>query len=167
MARGSGVRVTGLNELLTTLRQTAPREAANLARTVVHSVAAEMGKEIRRTAPVGKTGKLKRSVTWKRNKPKPGRFSSRVVLGAKNPKDKTQAFYWKFIEFGTLKHAGRRSHRTLTAQARANATTRLQARPFVQPVKQDFSNRMPQIMREQFMKKLQQRLARTAPRNTR
>lgn len=167
MARGSGLRVTGLNELLATLRYTAPREALSLARSVVHSVAAEMGKEVRRKAPVGETGKLKRSVTWKRNKPKPGRFSSRVVVGAKNPADKTQAFYWKFIEFGTLRHAGKRSHRTLTAQARANATTRLQARPFVQPVKQDFAARMPQIMREQFMKKLQQRLARQARRTTR
>jgi HK97 gp10 family phage protein len=167
MARGRGLRVTGLSELLTTLRQTAPREALNLARSVVHSVAAEMGKEVRRKAPVGETGKLKRSVAWKRNRPKPNRFSSRVVVGAKNPKDKTQAFYWKFIEFGTLRHAGRRSHRTLTAQARANATTRLQARPFVLPVKQDFANRMPQIMREQFMKKLQQRLARQANRNNR
>jgi HK97 gp10 family phage protein len=163
----SGLRVTGLNDLLTTLRQTAPREAKNLARSVVQAVAAEMGKEVRRVAPVGKTSKLKRSVSWKRNKEKNGKFSSRVVVGAKNPKDRTQAFYWKFIEFGTLRHAGRRSHRTLTAQARANATVRLRARPFVLPVKQDFAARMPQIMREQFMKKLQQRLARQARRNSR
>lgn len=147
MARGSGLRVTGLNELLTTLRQTAPREAKNLARTVVHAVAAEMGKEIRKNAPAGKSKQLKKQIKWFRNNPRYGRFSSRVVANARNPKDKTKSKYWKFQEFGKRDKPA--------------------SRPFVLPVKQDFANRMPQIMREQFMKKLQQRLARQARRNTR
>lgn len=147
MARGSGVRVTGLNELLTTLRQTAPREAANLARVVTHAVAAEMGKSVRRNAPSGKTQKLKKQIKWYRNRPKNGKFSSRLVAEAIHEKDKTKAKYWKLNEFGTRNRRPRRQ--------------------FVLPVKQDYSARMPQIMREQFMKKLQQRLARTAPRNTR
>lgn len=147
MARGSGLRVTGLNELLTTLRQTAPREAANLARSVTQAVAAELGKDIRRNSPTGETGKLKRQFKWKRNRPRNGKFSSRVVSESVNPKDRTGARYWKFNEFGTRNRRPRR--------------------PFVLPVKQDFAARMPQIMREQFMKKLQQRLARQARRTTR
>lgn len=78
------------------------------------------------------SGKLKKSVKAKREKARFGVPYSTVRIGA---------FYWRFLEIGTSKIA---------------------ARPFVDPTVERLRPRMADIWREQFGKKLQASLRRKA-----
>ncbi len=129
----------GLDDLMATLVEQAPKEARNLARTVVHDIAIQMSKEAKSAAPV-KTGTLKKAIKPRRHKPrKKNVFISSVRGNAAKKQGKIDAFYWKFIEFGTRRTA---------------------PRPFIKPIKDRYLANMPNIYRESFGRKLEQRLAR-------
>lgn len=136
------LQMNGIDELIKKLNVEAPREAKNLARAVVHDVAGQMAKEVRAQTPI-KTGNLRKSIKHKRHKPKKnGRFSSSVRANAlKNSGKKGDAFYWKFVEFGT---------RTI------------KPRPFIKPIKVRYAGMMESIMKEAFFRKLEQKLKRAA-----
>jgi len=134
--------VTGLEEVRQTLGQLAPRVATNLMRTVVQDIASKIAKEAKAAAPV-RSGNLKKSLKAQRKKGSRTNPQSQVKANSKKAGPGGDAFYWKFIEFGTRN---------------------MQARPFIAPIKQKYAAEMPRILRESFGRKLEQYLARQAAR---
>lgn len=137
--------VTGLEEVRQTLGELAPRVATNLMRTVVQDIASSIAKEAKAAAPV-RSGGLKKAIKAQRRRSSRDNPQSQVKANAKNTDKGVDAFYWKFIEFGTRK---------------------MQARPFIAPIKQKYAAQMPRILKESFGKKLEQYLARQANRAAR
>lgn len=139
MATNASVRIEGLEELAKTL-DILPREAHNVARNAVQAIAGEVRNAVRKKAPKN-TGILRKAITAVRNKPRKfGDVSSdvRVTSGANAKYD---AFYWRFLEYGTQK---------------------LGARPFITPVVEEFRPRIPHLFREHFGIKLEAFFARKA-----
>lgn len=143
------IEVTGLEEVRHTLGEVAPREAANLIRTVVQDVALRVAKDVKASAPIA-TGSLRAGVRVSRRKMGRSGPKSVVTFARRRDKDGVKigktVFYWKFIEYGTRK---------------------MSAKPFVGPIKEKYAAEMPRIMRESFGKKLEQYLARRANRAAR
>jgi len=131
------IAVVGIDDVMKALGDMAPKYAKNLIRSTVHGVASEIAKKVKEKVPVN-TGNLKKSVKAKRRKSPPDKPVSEVYFTA--GKDaKNDGFYWRFIEHGTK---GNSKHNAIPA------------RPFVQPIKDEFAQKMPDIIREQFVKKL-------------
>lgn len=110
-----------------------PKVARNLVRSTVHGVAGEIRDDIKRNAPDDprtRKGDLVRSTKTKREKPKGWYFASTVRI---------HRFYWRFLEFGTVK---------------------LVSRPFVLPAAKRAEADLVQTFRTQFGKKLEAMLAR-------
>jgi phage protein, HK97 gp10 family len=142
MAVAKGIRVEGLDELKQTLDDLAPREAFNLMRAVTHGVAQSVAKRARDRVPVD-SGTLKKAIKAKRGNPRDNGgkpFSDVVVEHGKGAQH--DAFYWRFIEYGTS--TGIPEHRFI-----GNA---------IEAVRPEIDR----IMREQFGKKFEALLARKA-----
>lgn len=130
-----GIQIDGLQETIDFLTKEVPREAQNLSASAVQAAAMTLKKEIAPRIPK-RTGKLKKSIKAKRNRPSWGMVSSDVFFDAKG-------WYWRFVEYGTERAA---------------------AHPFVQPAVENFSPRLASIFREQVLVKLEQLRARKAKR---
>jgi HK97 gp10 family phage protein len=142
MAVAKGIRVEGLVEVKQTLDDLAPREAFNLMRAVTHGVAQSVAKRARDRVPVD-SGTLKKAIKAKRGNPRDNGgkpFSDVVVEHGKGAQH--DAFYWRFIEYGTS--TGIPEHRFI-----GNA---------IEAVRPEIDR----IMREQFGKKFEALLARKA-----
>lgn len=110
-----------------------PKVARNLVRSTVHGVAGEIRDDIKRTAPDDPSTRkddLIRSTKTKRERAKGWYFSSTVRI---------VRFYWRFLEFGTVK---------------------LIPRPFVLPAVERARTDLVARFRSQFGKKLEAMLAR-------
>lgn len=126
----------------------APRHANNLARATNHGVAGVVRDEVRQAAPSSAQvsarrrelrlkkgrgyGPLKKSISAKRERAEHGVPRSTVRI---------KAFYWRFLE---------------------NGTVRMPAIPFVDPVVERLRPQMPRLWAEQFGKKLEAALRRQA-----
>jgi HK97 gp10 family phage protein len=133
--------VTGLSELMEMFEEIAPNAAMNIGRAAVQSIASSMAKEIKTAAPKLK-GDLKKTIRAQRKKSKRTHPKSMVRANAmKNSNGTVNTFYWKFQEYGSRQQP---------------------KRPFIGPVRQKYSQNMPQLMREHFGKKLEQHLVRQA-----
>jgi HK97 gp10 family phage protein len=95
----SEIEVFGLEEIKKVLSQLAPKHAANISKAFIHGLASETAKEARNNAPF-KTRTLKKAIKAKRRRGKPGQPVSDVVVEHGN-NVKNDAFYWRFVEFGT------------------------------------------------------------------
>ncbi len=107
--------VLGLDELLRALERL-PRELAAKNGGPVRSALFQAGKvireEARRRAPQGKTGNLKRAVRMRRERnPRANGHAEQYIIdvrtGRKGSGKANQAYYWRFVEFGTRKAAAR------------------------------------------------------------
>lgn len=132
--------VTGVKEIDKMLTQIAPNQAKNIMRSTVHGIAGELAKESRKIAPddpFTKTGDFKRSIKTKRERVVNGRILSTVrVL--------KQAFYWRFLEFGTMK---------------------MNEQPTFGKVVQSFRGKFDAVLKEQFVKKFTATLERARKKN--
>ena len=117
------MQLTGFKELAEAMRELGPRVAKNYLRSAVATGAAVIRDEAKMIAPVstpGEKGKgqapsgtLKRAIAIKRNRDKTDLFSvqySVIVRAAGSTKGvkaygRTDAFYARFLEFGTSKMA--------------------------------------------------------------
>jgi len=126
------MQVIGADEISKVLEQFAPKIANNLARAVIHGVAGEITKKAKSKVPK-RTGNLKKAITTKRRRSKPGQPVSDVIVrqgrGAKN-----DGFYWRFVEYGT-QNGGKEQ-------------------PFIRPAKDVIFNQLDTIIDQQFKKKL-------------
>ena len=122
----------GVDEMAKVLSEFAPRIAENLAKSVIHGIAGEITKKAKSKVPK-RTGNLKKSITTKRRRGKPGRPISDVIVRQGNSA-KNDGFYWRFVEFGTQKG--------------------VKEQPFIRPAKDSVFMNMNTIMEQQFKKKL-------------
>jgi len=140
MSNPSGIVIEGLDDLKKTLETVAPREARNLMRSTIHGVASDIAKQAKSKAPRGK-GNLRKAIKAKRRRPKtPDQPISDVMIET-GRQARNDAFYWRFVEYGTL-----------------NAP----AQPFMGPAVDRLRPQVPDIMRKQFGKKLEAFLKRKA-----
>jgi HK97 gp10 family phage protein len=125
MADGSytDVEVTGLKELNEALRALPDRIARNVLRASVSAGAAVIRKEVKARAPVytgpvqkghPPPGTLKRAVFQKQARELSSLIRQNFIVGVRHGKARADkkgrtldAFYWRFVEFGTEKMAAR------------------------------------------------------------
>lgn len=140
MAAAEGIQIDGLEELDKVLNQMAPRASRNLMRATIQGVAQEIAKESKRRTPKN-TGNLRRAIKAKRRRPRnPDKpFSDVVVTTGRSAKN--DAYYWRFVEYGTQTQP---------------------ERPFIRPAVDLMRPQIPEIMKRQFAKKLEAMLKRAA-----
>lgn len=130
------VVITGTEDVAKLLNNIAPKHAKNLLRSTVHAVAARVGKQAKENAKKYKdTGTLQKSIKWRRKKSPPEKPVSIVYV-------KPEAFYWRFVEYGTKKG--------------------LPERPVFRLAEQQLKSDMPKILVEEFAKKLEAKIKREA-----
>lgn len=127
-----GVEVVGDKEVMNILKSIAPRESRNLARATIHGVASRITKLAKQRVAVD-NGDLRKAIYTKRDKSPPDRPVSSVRF-------RENAFYWRFVEYGT------------------NKGNNLDARPFLRPAKHQVLSNLNQILREEFQEKLTKRI---------
>lgn len=87
------MQIRGIADVNRTLRAIAPREARNLMRSTVNTMARGVGVQAKHHAPVD-DGDLKSAIRHKRERmPSPTEVRSTVRVNKK-------AFYWRFLEYG-------------------------------------------------------------------
>lgn len=87
------MEIRGIADVNRTLRTIAPREARNLMRSTVNTMARGIGYQAKQYAPVD-DGDLKTSIRHKRERmPAPNIVRSTVRVNKR-------AFYWRFLEYG-------------------------------------------------------------------
>lgn len=95
------MQLRGVEDVDRLLSQVAPRQAKNIMRATVHGIAGEIRDDARDRAPSdGPPVVLKKNIRAKRERGLPGYVESTVRVAPK-------AFYWKFLELGTVKMAAR------------------------------------------------------------
>ena len=100
-----GVRVEGMEQLRQQLGKLLPNEAHAAARRAVTKLAAKLRAEIKRSAPVD-TGVLMGAVRSRRERGERDVAVASVYI-TKGKAAKLDAWYWHFIEFGTVTQAAR------------------------------------------------------------
>jgi len=99
-----GLQITGVEELVKNF-DLMGRDAANLARGATHKVATVVTKRAKRNAPKS-SSRLRKAIKTKRRREWKGMFrSDTIVLRGDSRADPKGAFYWHFVEFGTLHQA--------------------------------------------------------------
>jgi len=135
------VTIEGLDDVSNILDRIAPRAAKNLIRATVHAYAGRVAKKIKQKAPVRK-GILKKAIKTKRRRGRQGMVQSDVIIthGANARND---AFYWRFIEYGTLDQS---------------------EKPFIRPAIQEVNLNRNNILIQEFGKKLERQITSRARR---
>lgn len=87
------VKIEGLENVISALRDVAPKEARNLARNTVQQVASDIAKDAADRVRVDQ-GDLKRAIKAMRRNSRGGDSFESVVHVLRN------AFYWRFEEYG-------------------------------------------------------------------
>lgn len=138
----SGIKLDGLQEVYKMFDDIAPRDARNLNRAAVHGLAGVVRDEARQNAPRDE-GVLKKAIKSVRRRPKNPDFPFSDVMVTHGRSVKNDAFYWRFVEYGTVDQP---------------------ARPFLQPAVDNLRGQVSAIYTEQFMKKYARLLKRKAKR---
>lgn len=133
------VKVEGLEQVQEMLKEKSPRVARNLMRATVQAVASNIAKDAKKQAP-RLTGNLQRAIKARRKKSPPDKPTSLVIVG-EGKGHKPDAFYWKFVEYGTQY---------------------IPPAPFIGPAKQRAQANMKTMLVEEFGKKFEKQLAREA-----
>lgn len=142
-----GIVTFGLEEVLANF-DTTIKIARNANRQVIHEIAEIITDRSKMNLSANSsvdTGRLKRAIYAKKRRPRnPDRpFSDvRVKHGADVPKDE-DAWYWHFIEYGTVSQP---------------------ARPFIKPAADSVRMNITQIYRGKLGKQIEKRMARRARR---
>jgi len=132
------IEILGLENVNKILSELIPREANNLSKAMVFGFAQHAAKLVKKRAPVGKRsnrGNIKRAIKAKRIKSAPGYPKAKVIV-TKGNYVKNDAFYWRFLEYGT---GGKNPQ---------------PARPFVRPAILEFKSQMDGMVDQVFTQKL-------------
>lgn len=138
-------KIEGLDDISRILEDVGPRVARNLIRTTMHGIAGEVAKQAKENAPE-KEKILKKAIKVKRKKSHPDKPVSDVVV-TRGRDAKYDAFYWRFVEYGSR---GKTGH---------------SAKSFFRKAAKSVQSDFDRIMYEQFGKKLEAALRREAKRN--
>lgn len=139
MTKGTVV-IEGLDEVRELLSGVGVREGRNLMRATIRGIASRVRKGAAQRAPVA-SGRLKKSLKLRQKKSHPDTPTFDVLAGS-GAGVKYDAFYWRFVEYGT---SGK------TAQP---------ARPFIRPTVEEVRAQLPSILRSEFGQKWEKALAR-------
>ena len=135
--RPVSLSIEGVDGVADVLGNLGPREARNLLRSAIHGVAAKVREEIRARAPRDE-GILSRAIVAKRERIQGDRVASNVTIthghGVKN-----DAYYWHFIEYGTVK---------------------MRARPFVRPAVEAMRPQLQGVFEREFRAKFERMMQR-------
>lgn len=134
--------ISGVDSVQKILEEILPRHANNLMRSAIHGVASTIAKDAKQNAPHD-TGTLRKAIKAKRKKSRPETPTS-VVMVEHGGDAKHDAFYWRFVEYGT---SGK------TAQGE---------RPFIRPARDSAYSRFNEVLTQQFGKKLEAMAIRAA-----
>lgn len=136
MADGVTVKVEGLRELADKLRSFGPRLARNGLRAAVSAGAEVVRKDVKARAPVDE-GTLRRAVYKKQIREESNNtkqtFYVGVRSGKKYQKKNQDAFYWRYLEFGTKY---------------------INARPFIRPAFESKKNEAVERMKEKLAERI-------------
>jgi HK97 gp10 family phage protein len=135
----SNVEIKNLRFVQRQLRDFAPRVAAAIMRRTTHRIAAQIRDEIKRAAPKD-TGTLKKAVKAVRRRGSRDAVES-VVIITRGKAATNDAFYWRFVEYGTKK---------------------VPPRPFVAPVYKRFRSTYKRVMKEELKKQIAKEMAKQA-----
>ncbi len=98
----AAIKITGVAELVGNF-ELMGKDSSNFARAATHKVATIVTKRAKRNAPRGR-GRLKKAIKTKRRRERRGMFrSDTIILRGDSRSDPKGAFYWPWIEYGTLK----------------------------------------------------------------
>jgi HK97 gp10 family phage protein len=136
------VVITGVEDVNKILSQIAPRHARNLMRATIHGVASNIAKDSKINAPID-SGNLRKAIKAKRKKSPPDAPVSEVYI-EHGRNAKYDAFYWRFVEYGTRGNTGRAEH------------------PFIRPAADKARANFKQTLTTEFGKKLEAALKREA-----
>jgi HK97 gp10 family phage protein len=131
--------IEGVEDIQKILDEIAPKHARNLMRTTIHGVASEITKLAKKKVPK-KTGNLKKAIKTKRKKSHPDKPVSQVYITT-GRSAKYDGFYWRFVEY------------------RTGGKTAQKARPFIRPASDYVRANFNKILKNQFGKKLERKLA--------
>lgn len=149
MAAIRGVYLEGLDELEATLQDLLPREAKALLQAATLKIAEKVRDNMKARAPVLRDPHSRRRIPGtlrnaiiaaKATRTKMPASDVRIMQGKGQPLD---AFYWKFLEFGTRK---------------------MSAQPFAVPSVEAERSSIPSVFRREVGEKLEQKLASRAVR---
>lgn len=139
------IRIDGIDEIENILGTLAPRVARTVNRSAIHAVANEIRNEAKQKAP-RQTGALKKSIKSRRRRPRnPDKPYSDVYVQT-GKQARNDAYYWRFVEYGTKTQS---------------------PRPFFKPAIASVRPRVKGLYRRYFFEKLQARLARDAKKRAR
>jgi HK97 gp10 family phage protein len=131
--------IEGVEDIQKLLTKIAPNHARNLMRSTVHAMASTVAKEAKTKTPA-LTGDLKKAIKTRRKKSHPDKPISEVIV-EHGPNAKNDAFYWRFVEYGT------------------GGENAQQARPFIAPAVETLRQNFNSTMVREFGKKLEKKLA--------
>jgi len=128
------LEVIGLEDIEKVLEELMPKHARNLSRALVHSLASTTAKEAKQKVPVDK-GTLKKAIKAKRKRGTPDKSLSDVIV-EQGKNAKADGFYWHMVEYGT------------------GGPVPQPEQPFLRPARDYVQANMPDIVEDQFTKKL-------------
>lgn len=133
------IQLSGFDEFARMAKTLAPRQARNLARSTTQAVASQIAKKMKQVAPKDE-GTLRKAIKAKRRRMRGDIAISdvRIEHGARARHD---AWYWHFIEFGTVKQA---------------------PKPFIRPAIDAIQPEIPSIYSREFHKRLKKALEKQA-----
>lgn len=129
--------IEGLGAVSDVLSKVAPREAKNLMRSTLHSVAGLVRDDMRKAAPKDQ-GTLRKAIVSKRERQKGNVLASNVTI-THGKGQKHDAYYWHMVNYGTVNS---------------------DAQPFIEPVVEAISPQIPAIFTREFSVKYEQLLQR-------
>lgn len=133
------VEIKNLRFVQRQLKDFVPRVAKNIMRRTTHKIAGRIRDEIKRNAPKD-SGTLKKAVKVVRRRASKDSVESTVVI-TRGKKAKHDAYYWRFVEYGTKT---------------------LPARPFILPVYKRFRSTYKRVLKEELKKQIAKELAKQA-----
>lgn len=143
-AKGTFVTIEGLDEIREQLKDIGVREGRNIMKNTVRAIALKIAGMARRNAPK-ESGTMRKSITIRPRRAPPDAPVFEVWAGSGSGK-KYDAFYWRFVEYGT--GPGK------------NGEPARPARPFIGPAAEAIKPELPSILRKEFGKKWEEALAR-------
>lgn len=154
------VTVDEIPEVRRILRETGPRAATNIARRVVVGIAKTARNRMRSRVPK-KSRTLERAIRSRRRRGRPG-FPEAAVFITHGPGARHDAYYWHFVEFGTVASSGRTLNKgtALERSTRAHAATA--AQPFIVPTVVEMRGELPGIYLKEFGRQLEKELVKVA-----
>lgn len=149
MARNAAtVQVEGIDELRERLKEFGVKEGRNIMRNTIRAIASRIAKQAKQAAPVD-TGDMKDSLKVRARRSTPDNPIFEVWAGSSKGA-KFDAFYWRFVEYGT--------------SAGSKGTPAQPARPFIGPAAEAVRAELPGILREEFGKKWEAAMKKTRKR---